>query len=142
MSIVHPLLQFDFHKVVSQWCTLPFQLLKLVTKKVYGNKLICLINIDRMNPKMVNPLKSCVKRQNNVKARVHTDFAAALLSRLLGNNILGHTTRAPRVGAKDSEQATNCIQVHGNDNNGIANLGNTSYIDDSIKFFMELPAFF
>ena len=29
------------------------------------------------------------------------------------------------------------IQVY-----AIANLGNTSYIDDSIEFFMELPAFF
>ena len=91
-----------------------------------------------MNPKTVNLLK----RQINVNAKVCTDFAAALLPRLLGNNIPGHTTRAPQVGAKDSELATNCIQVYGNDNNGIANLDNTSYIDDSIKFFMELPAFF
>ena len=90
---------------------------------------------------MANLLKTCVKRQNNAKVRVHTDFAAALLPRLLGNNIPGHTTRVPQVGAKDSELATNCIQVYGNDNNGIANLGNTSYNDDSIKFFMELPQF-
>ena len=44
-------------------------------------------------------------------------FAAALLPRLLGNNIPGHTTRAPPVGF---EPGTNGIQFY-----AIANLDKT-----------------
>ena len=45
-------------------------------------------------------------------------FAAALLPRLLGTKVPGHTTRAPQVGF---ELATNCIQLY-----AIANLDKTS----------------
>ena len=49
--------------------------------------------------RLVQMVKCCKRRR----------FAAALLPRLFGNNIPGHTTRAPPVGF---ELATNGIQLY------------------------------
>ena len=75
-----------------------FQLHKLVTRKSMAiNWFVSLIwtKSHQMNPNTVNLLK----RQINVNAKVCTDFAAALLPRLLGNNIPGHTTLSDHRGA-------------------------------------------
>ena len=61
--------------------------------------------------------------------RKRRSFAAALLSRLFGNRIPGHTTRAPPVGF---ELATDGIQFY-----AIANLDRTSDMANISPFFLS-----
>ena len=61
----------------------------------------------------------------SVPCALRRKFAAALLPRLFGNNVPGHTTRAPPVGF---ELATNGVQFY-----AIANLDKTSLRQWSLK---------
>ena len=61
-----------------------------------------------------------------IKVSKRRRFAAALLPRLFGNNVPGHTTRAPPVG---SEQGTNGFQFY-------AIPVYTAYIANTVNFFI------
>ena len=76
------------------------------------------IHVPPFFMKSIQIFGSVIKASCSGSGAIRRRFAAALLPRLFGNNVPGHTTRAPPVGF---ELATNGIQFY-----AIANLDKTS----------------
>ena len=93
--------------------------LKIIPYQVAG----CTGSVDRRaggreHPHHPNEQRDASPESQDLRLRIRRRFAAALLPRLYGTKVPGHTTRAPPVGF---ELATNGIQLY-----AIANLDKTS----------------